>query len=154
MRAGLGVGGAFNTYDIVSVPHTMLALSIKCPEPAGAFSANAESSAKHLMQCKGSAGPGHLHSMLSAERSPSTQCCVLLRAHRWSVRIKIKIQCRRGGGAQVIGRAWSISGISKQPNAESPSIPKATCPNLTARRGRSEPIGRLTVLSAQSLTKH
>jgi hypothetical protein len=40
-----------------TVPHTMLALSIKCPEPADAFSASAGSLAKHSMQCKGSAGP-------------------------------------------------------------------------------------------------
>jgi hypothetical protein len=50
-----------------SISHTMLALSIKCPELAAAFSANAGSSAKHSMQCKGCAGPGHLHSMLSAD---------------------------------------------------------------------------------------
>jgi hypothetical protein len=66
---------------IFHTTHDALALSIECPELAAAFSANAESSAKHSMQCKGSAGPGRLHSMLSADRAPSTKS-VLLTAHK------------------------------------------------------------------------
>jgi hypothetical protein len=77
---------------------------------------------------------------------------VLLTAHQ------NPMQERWGGGeAQVIGQALSIWGINKQASAESPFIPKLhTAPNLTAQLGRSQPIGRLRVLSvsAQSLTKH
>jgi hypothetical protein len=84
---------------------------------------------------------------------------VLLTAHRRSVfsAHQNPMQERWGGvGLQVIGQALSIWGISKQPNAESPSIPNATAlnfePHSTARalaaRSQSAGFAQCSVLRA------
>jgi hypothetical protein len=68
------------------------------------------------------------------------------------------------GGTRVIEQALSIRGMNKRPNAESPSISYSNPPNFPDGRACAcgmrdaptlpVPIGRLTVLSAQSLIQH
>jgi hypothetical protein len=140
--AGGGAGAPGRHHGPYHTPHTVLALSIKCPEPADAFSANLVLGARQSIQC--SAGEVLEQatcircSVLSKARALSAaDCSQVISAHQNPMQ-----ESWGGVGVQVIARALPVWGMSKQLNAESPSIPNATAPNLTDGEGaRSQSAG-------------